>query len=279
MHKPPYHLFCKRQREDEEEDDDEIDELLGNDFLYKRRKITNDANELESRRDRTPKSVFRHPMMIRNDDGSTSEMKPKDSLWQILYISNPPQSRRQKKIFRNRFRIPYDMFLDIVEQISQEDEFSQWTRKDACGIQASPLPLLLLGFFRFSGRCFTLDDLEELTAIGKETHRQFIHKFINFCSTKLWNNHVRIPTNTAEILHCESLFRMAGFPGCIGSTDGTHVPMQSCSEWTSTKHTGFKLNKPSRNYNVTANHCKQVLFSTKGKLHMIYVYYVFVRYT
>ena len=76
------------------------------------------------------------------------------------------------------------MYLDIVNQLSQVEMFSRWTRKDALGQHASPLHLLLLGFLRFSGRGFTLDDLEEVTAIGKETHRLFIHKFILYGSTK-----------------------------------------------------------------------------------------------
>ena len=70
---------------------------------------------------------------------------------------------------------------------------------------------------------------------------------------------------------------MAGFPGCIGSTDGTHVPMICCAEWTSTKHTGFKLNKLSQNYNVTANHCKQILYSTGGTFQFIFNYCIFIQ--
>ena len=60
----------------------------------------------------------------------------------------------------------------------------------------------------------------------------------------------------------ESVFRQAGFNGCIGSSDGTHVPMLKCSQWASNSHKGFKLNVPARTYNVTVDHSRRILQST-----------------
>jgi hypothetical protein len=41
---------------------------------------------------------------------------------------------------------------------------------------------------------------------------------------------------------------MAGFPGCIGSTDATHIP----------------LDKVTASYNLTVNHRRQILHTTTG---------------
>ena len=60
------------------------------------------------------------------------------------------------------------------------------------------------------------------------------------------------------------MFKLAGFDGCIGSTDATHVGILKCAAWAHIIHKGFKLNIPSRTYNMTVNHCHQILGSTSG---------------
>ena len=62
----------------------------------------------------------------------------------------------------------------------------------------------------------------------------------------------------------ESVFASAGFNGCIKSTDGTHIGMHSCATWAGHSHTGHKLNIPSRTYNVTVTHWRQILGTTCG---------------
>ena len=69
---------------------------------------------------------------------------------------------------------------------------------------------------------------------------------------------------------------MAGFPECIGSTDGTYVPMECCHDWTNAKHsTGYKLTRPSYNYNVSCNHSKVVLHTNGGK-HFLTISKIFL---
>ena len=57
---------------------------------------------------------------------------------------------------------------------------------------------------------------------------------------------------------------MAGFPGCVSSTDATHTPMDFCPYKYSQLHVGFKLKFLFRSYNASVNHRKQMLFSTDG---------------
>ena len=59
-------------------------------------------------------------------------------------------------------------------------------------------------------------------------------------------------------------FQIAGFDGCIGSTDATHVPMLKCPAWASNMNKGFKLNLPSRTYNVKVDHSRRIICSTTG---------------
>ena len=67
-----------------------------------------------------------------------------------------------------------------------------------------------------------------------------------------------------NLIKQESNFSQAGFNGCIGSSDGTHVPMLKCSQWASNTNKGFKLNVPARTYNVTVDHSRRILHSTTG---------------
>jgi len=71
---------------------------------------------------------------------------------------------------------------------------------DAAGRESSPLELLLLGPLHYLGQGWTFDDLKEATNINKETHRQFLHVFIEYGSTVLFAKHVPIPTTAKEAL-------------------------------------------------------------------------------
>jgi hypothetical protein len=63
------------------------------------------------------RSVKRHPILCRANDGSLCEATYKDSTWWTLYIETPPQTKHLLKIFRNRFRLPYDEFIKLANSI------------------------------------------------------------------------------------------------------------------------------------------------------------------
>ena len=63
----------------------------------------------------------------------------------------------------------------------------------------------------------------------------------------------------------ESVFKLAGYDGCIGSSDTTHIPMLKFSQWASNLHKGFKLSAPARTYNLTVDHSRRILGSTTGR--------------
>ena len=70
-----------------------------------------------NKRHKTPRSVKKHKLMVRDKDGSLRQLLPIDTLWYILYILNPPSNPRMLKLFRNRFRLPYESFLELSENI------------------------------------------------------------------------------------------------------------------------------------------------------------------
>ena len=78
----------------------------------------------------------------------------------------------------------------------------------------------------------------------------------------MYKKYVIDPGNNIDLNEREKIFRLAGFNGCIGSTDATHIPMLRCPQWTQNSHRGYKLSIPARTYNVTVDHCRRVLGST-----------------
>ena len=212
----------------------------------------------------TKKSVKRHKILVRNEDGTLREIRPKDTLWYLLYINTPPRNKRLAKQFRLRFRMPYESFVTLSEDIYEHEIFNQWTRVDATGAEPSNIKLLLLGSLRYIGRAWTIDDIEEANGISSETNRQFLNCFIEYGSTFLYRKWVLDPAINQDICEQERLFRQAGFNGCIGSSDATHVGMLSCAIWAKIMHKGFKLNIPSRTYNMTVTHSRKILGSTLG---------------
>ena len=96
------------------------------------------------------------------------------------------------------------------------------------------------------------------------TNRQFILCFIEYGSTVMYKKWVVDSTVNRSAEQLESIFKQAGFNGCIGSSDGTHIPMLKCTQWASNTHKGFKLNVPARTYNVTVDHSRKILASTGG---------------
>ena len=176
----------------------------------------------------TSRSTKKHLITMINEDGTESIMYPCNSLWYNLYLRTTPRSKREKKLFCQRFRLPYKEFVKLSMRIQQHEIFHRWTKSDCTGQKAVPIDLLLLGFFRYTGRGFTLDDLQEATAIDKETHRQFILKFIEYGSTCLWDTFVIKMDTADDANYNQLLFSAAGFPGCIRSVDGTHVLLLSC---------------------------------------------------
>ena len=164
--------------------------------------------------------------------------------------------------------MPYSSFLDLALQCEESVLFERWSptrpihkyNKTA----TIPIKLLLLASLRYLGRGWTFDDLHEATAVNPETIRQFFHKFIEFGSSALYNKYVRNPTSSMDMKDCEHEFLMAGFPGCIGSSDASHIIMEVCSYRLRQMHLGYKLAHTAKTYNITVNHRRRILNTTKG---------------
>ena len=130
--------------------------------------------------------------------------------------------------------------------------------------KVSPFELLLLGSLRCLGRGWTFDDLEESTYVSRDVHRCFFHQFCAWGAKVLYPLYVQVPKTLDDLRACEKEYRQAGFLGCVGSTDATHIPLEKVSFGLRQGHLGYKMSSTSRTYNLTVNHRRQILHSTTG---------------
>ena len=202
-----------------------------------------------------------------DDNGNKVYLRPRQTLWYMMYVNNPAvdDDKFNKKFWR-RFRMSHAHFKRLVERVKDDNMFQRWHPKahDCYGSKSSPIELLVLGALRYLGRGLMFDDLEEYTGIHEETHRQFFHRFIEFGSTVLYYETVRMPTTAEEYKTSRKLYDVGGLTGAGFSTDATNVVMWRCSHNLRQANMGFKQSHPARTYNLTCNHSRRILHSTKG---------------
>ena len=263
--------FWDSKKVKEEDEVDDTIHSLENEMLMllllkkRKRSSSSDEGERISKRPHkydTSKQYFTHP-----ETGIRSIMTFEYTCWFQKYIMNPlPQSDKFLRRFRQRFRLPYSSYLGLVEMCNQSFFFDQWSRH--CEMKkfkkGAPLELLVLCVLRYLGRGWVIDDLEEATCINYETIRQFIHTFIDWGSTELYDKFVVAPLTNEELTDCSAEFQLAGLPGCIGSTDATHIIMECCSHRLRQLHMGYKIKHTARTYNLTVNHRRRILGTTTG---------------
>jgi hypothetical protein len=68
--------------------------------------------------------------------------------------------------------------------------------------------------------------MKDVTYISRDVHRKFFHQFMKFGAKVLYPMYVSTPRTVEELRECEREYSIAGFPGCIGSTDATHIPLE-----------------------------------------------------
>ena len=261
----------KRKREEESKEHElrEIEELIVVVLSLRNKRRRIDDTPDTSRQCRKGWKYEKNDLYFTDPEtGVRSKMTYRHSLWYQNYIINAqPQKRWWCKLFRLRFRLPYEYFLYLVEMCQESDILIQWAdnKKKRCNPkQGAPIELLVLCALRYLGRAWTLCDLHESVVISRETIRSFILKFIEFGSTVLFERFVVEPTTIEELEDCNKEFSLAGLPGCIGSTDASHVVTERCIYALRQLHLGYKKEHTARTFNLTCNHRRRILSTTRG---------------
>jgi Plant transposon protein len=234
-----YYSYRRKRRleEDDEEDDEENDEEKGKKRQFKHRNY-----------------VGYNP-----NDALTSE-------WYRRYVSevNQPKNKKHLDRFRRRFRMPYSSFVELVKEARDEDWFPTYEKCNALGQKGVPLEIFVLGSLRYLGRGWTFDDISESTGVSEEAHRLFFNFFVKACRANLYPKWVKRPTTEEEVSDCMAEFVEAGFNGCIGSADVTHIILEKCHARLKNQNLGGKDSHTTRAFQLVVNHRRQIIASTVG---------------
>lgn len=214
--------------------------------------------------------------------------KHRNSNWYKLYVQKLHlASSKEGAKYRRRFRMPQYKVKELVARMRSEKWFPHAEKPNACGIKGIDLEILVLGSLRYLGRGWTFDDLEESTGVDEDTHRKFFHDFVKQCAERLSPEWIKMPMTAEEIASCRreydlagfhvctlffflffksDLFKqnLAGFHGCIGSGDCTHVIIEQISRFLKNAHKGPKLHCAARTFEIFVNHRRRIMSTTVG---------------
>ena len=225
---------------------------------------TADVNASDFRPKENKMQTRRHICARRDtEDGPLEIIPPQESLWYRFYVKHYYINKDVKlqKAFCLRFCLPYEQYLDLVQQVKSNELFDRWCGFKSNNKKVSPVELLVLGSLCYLGCGWIFDDCEESTAIDKEVHRRFFQVFIRFGSTELYQKWLISPVNLPKANLNMHEYSQARFPGCIGSCDCTHIVAKRCEYNLKTNHLGAKNSLTMRTFNLTYNHRHRILYN------------------
>ena len=138
-------------------------------------------------------------------------------------VGGPYIGSREGKLFRRRFRVPYDVFCKLVTMSLDKKLFRLNSQKKnyIANRNVCPVEMKLLAVLRILGRNWNFDDIAEATLMGETTARRAFHTFCQNFVKEFYHLYVFRPQGE-KLVKVMQVFAQMGLPGCIGSTDCVH---------------------------------------------------------
>jgi hypothetical protein len=140
----------------------------------------------------------------------------------------------QGKLFRRRFRVPFQVFDEVLLPMCKE--YNVFGNGHNSRI---PIAIKLLGGLRILGRGSCCDDISECADIGESTANAIFHQFVEVFARKIFNLVVYAPQyGDAKLEEIVRTYTKLGLPGCVGSMDCTHIHWMKCPKENTIECTG-----------------------------------------
>jgi len=163
-------------------------------------------------------------------------------------------------MFRRRFRLPYYLFQQLVDEYSTVDPRTDF---DAAGKPKIDTRLLVMGALRALGQALPFDTIEELTDVASPTLNAFFKTFCSWMSGRPFKREVHLPRNAEQLLHVSEFYRILGLPGCARSADCVHIPWDKCPAGLLTNCKG-KEGYPTLAFQIITSHTRKILAASKA---------------
>ena len=112
-----------------------------------------------------------------------------------------------KKLF-SIFRFSHNNYLDLAYDYSNDTMLNQSMCDDYTSKKSNYVKMILLRTLRYLGRGWTLDNVEEVSCISREIHRQFFNVFIERGHDVLCDGHTALPAMSTDASVFEELFNI-----------------------------------------------------------------------
>ena len=141
----------------------------------------------------------------------------------------PCITKREGKLFRRRFRVPWQIYCELVLKCKEFSLFGSRCNDDTdlCNNNICPITIQLLGVLRMLGRHWICDDVAEATGMGESTVRTAFKSFCENFVDCFYDKYIYRPTGV-QLSNVMSIYIRMGLPGCVGSTDCVHVKWDRC---------------------------------------------------
>ena len=160
--------------------------------------------------------------------------------------------------FKAKTRVPWSMFQQLLHDMSHDDAIRE---RDDVSI---PLSMKLCASLRYLATGNSFDSMEDAFHISSQTLRRFFwKKFIPWMMENKYAEVVRAPRSFAELAAVVDAYRAAGFDGCAGSVDGTHVAWLGFRAGDRAEFTG-KEGYPTLVFGVTVDHTYKIMHITRA---------------
>ena len=185
-----------------------------------------------------------------------------NTLSQLNNGFGPCITSREGKLFRRRFRIPYQVFLFLSDKCRKQKTFGETSEVDfdLCGRLKCPIEIKLLGTLRILGRNWCFDDVAEATGLSAVTVQRMFHLFCKNFVEANYETYIHRPEGE-ELASIMAVYKKMGLPGCTGSSDVVHVKWDRCPLWLANLCCG-KEGFCTLAFSVTVDHCRKILATT-----------------
>ncbi|XP_019172075.1 PREDICTED: putative nuclease HARBI1 [Ipomoea nil] len=187
-----------------------MDDTLLNLINLRREAIENEA--ASSRRRRRPRRVIE-----RNCEEADQRLYND-------YFSNSPTYTDD--LFRQRFRMRRNLFLRIVEGVTNYDQYFQSTIDSTGRRSFSPLQKCTAAMCMLAYRS-SADSIDENIRMGETTIMRCIKRFVQSINDVFGEEYLRRP-NVVDVQRLMQIGEQRGFPGMLGSIDCMHWELRSC---------------------------------------------------